>query len=138
MKRKRIIFSIAALIALNIAHGQNSDTGNLKTIDLSTFKKVETPAEFPGGPKGWRKYLEQNLEYPKKAYKKKIQGAVRVQFIVKPDGTVSEVQALNDPGGGLAEEAVRIIESGPKWKPATQNGKKVIYRHIQSITFKLG
>jgi protein TonB len=45
--------------------------------------------------------------------------------------------ALNDPGGGLAEEAVRIIKNGPKWIPAEQNNKKVFYRHIQSLTFRL-
>ena len=137
MKRKLIIFPIATLFTLNSALAQQPDTSKLITIDAKSFKMVETPAEFPGGAEGWRKYLEQNLEYPKKAYRKNIQGAVKVQFIVKPDGTVSEVQVLNDPGGGLAEEAVRIVKSGPNWKPATQNSKKVIYRHIQSITFKL-
>ena len=62
---------------------------------------------------------------------------MRVQFIVDKEGNISDVQALNDPGEGLAGEAVRIIKKGPKWKPAEQNGRKVIYRNIQSITFRL-
>ncbi|MEY3507070.1 MAG: hypothetical protein RIR44_302, partial [Bacteroidota bacterium] len=33
------------------------------------------------------------------------------------------------------EEAVRVIKKGPSWKPAVQNGRNVIYRHRQSITF---
>jgi protein TonB len=60
-----------------------------------------------------------------------------VQFIVDKTGKVSSVLPMNDPGGGLAEEAVRVIAKGPNWTPASQNGKKVIYRHIQSITFAL-
>lgn len=101
------------------------------------FTKVENPAEFPGGQDAWRRYLERSLQYPEGAQEAGIQGVVRVQFIVDKEGNISEVQALNDPGEGLAEEAVRIIKKGPKWKPAEQNGRKVIYRHIQSITFKL-
>lgn len=101
------------------------------------FTKVENPAEFPGGQDAWRRYLERSLQYPEAAQEAGIQGVVRVQFIVDKEGNISEVQALNDPGEGLAEEAVRIIKKGPKWKPAEQNGRKVIYRHIQSVTFRL-
>ena len=101
------------------------------------FTKVENPAEFPGGQDAWRRYLERSLQYPEAAQENGTQGVVRVQFIVDKEGNISEVQALNDPGEGLAEEAVRIIKKGPKWKPAEQNGRKVIYRHIQSITFRL-
>jgi hypothetical protein len=45
------------------------------------------------------------------------------------------VKALTDPGYGAKEEAIRMIVKGPKWKPATQNGKNVTYLHTQSITF---
>ena len=101
------------------------------------FTKVENPAEFPGGQDAWRRYLERSLNYPETAQESGTQGVVRVQFIVDKEGNISEVSALNDPGDGLADEAVRIIKKGPKWKPAEQNGRKVIYRHIQSITFQL-
>ncbi len=101
------------------------------------FTKVENPAEFPGGQGEWTRYLQKNLRYPDDAIDNGTQGVVRVQFIVDREGNISEVQALNDPGDGLAEEAVRIIKKGPKWKPAEQNGRKVIYRHIQAITFRL-
>ena len=101
------------------------------------FTKVENPAEFPGGQGEWTRYLQKNLRYPDGAIDNGTQGVVRVQFIVDREGNISEVQSLNDPGDGLAEEAVRIIKKGPKWKPAEQNGRKVIYRHIQAVTFRL-
>lgn len=101
------------------------------------FTKVENPAEFPGGPDAWRRFLERNLQYPEGAQENGTQGVVKVQFIVDKTGAISEVTALNDPGDGLADEAVRIIKKGPKWVPAEQNGRKVIYRHIQAITFRL-
>lgn len=126
-----LIFLLMTGVA-GIAQAQKDTASEAKV-----FTKVEFPAEFRGGADGWRKYLEQNLTYPDKAARKKIEGVVRVQFIVDKAGNISEVMALNDPGGGLAKEAVRVITEGPRWKPAEQNGKKVLYRHIQSITFAL-
>ncbi|HSK12211.1 MAG TPA: energy transducer TonB [Phnomibacter sp.] len=101
------------------------------------FTRVEVAAEFPGGAQEWLRYLRKHLRFPARAIDNGTQGVVRVQFIVDREGNISEVLALNDPGDGLAEEAVRIIRTGPKWKPAEQNGRKVIYRHIQAITFRL-
>jgi len=109
---------------------QQTDTAQKKYAD-------EKPAAFPGGIDGWRKYLEANLQYPKKAQKKQIQGLVRVKMVVDAKGNVGEVEAMNDPGGGLAAEAVRVIKEGPKWIPAFQNGKNVTFRFVQSITFAL-
>ena len=101
------------------------------------FTKADKPAEFQGGVEGWKRYVEQNIKYPNKAQRRGTQGIVRVQFIVDKNGKVSEVIALNDPGDGLAEEAIRLIKKSPAWIPAEQNGHKVIYRHIQAFTFQL-
>lgn len=111
--------------------------GPVPTDTDTIFLIVENPAEFPGGIEAWKRYLERNLIYPSLAQENGTQGRVSVQFVVDRDGNISEVVALNDPGEGLAEEAVRIIKRGPKWKPAEQNGKKVIYRHVQVISFHL-
>ena len=103
----------------------------------SIFRIVEIPAQFPGGADAWRRYLERNLNYPEPAVDNGTQGNVMVQFVVDREGNISAVEALNDPGDGLAREAVRIIKQGPKWQPAEQNGRRVGYRHVQSITFQL-
>jgi protein TonB len=44
---------------------------------------------------------------------------------------------VNDPGFGLAKEAIRVIENSPKWKPATQNGRNIIYRNNITISFEV-
>lgn len=105
--------------------------------DDKTFTKVEQPATFPGGLVGWRTYLEKNLRYPELAQEKKIQGVVKVQLVVDKQGHVSDVKALNQLGGGLSEEAERVIKTGPDWVPAKQNGKLVTYRFVQTLTFQL-
>ncbi|MBT9484658.1 energy transducer TonB [Sediminibacterium sp.] len=101
------------------------------------FTVVQIPAEFPGGLPAWAKYLERNLnrDIPVENGAPPGKYTVVVSFIVAKDGAISDVVAENDPGYGTKAEAVRAITRGPKWKPAVQNGRNVIYRHKQSITF---
>lgn len=128
---------IAILIGLLCIGNLQVQAQNDKKDTTIVFSKVESAAAFPGGVDGWRRYLESNLQYPSKAVRKNIQGVVRVQMMVDATGKVKEANALNDPGGGLAAEAVRVIKQGPAWVPAEQNGKRVNFRFIQTITFQL-
>lgn len=60
---------------------------------------------------------------------------IQIKFLVLKDGSVTDVKALNDPGYGLAEAAVKTVQNGPKWNPGQQNGKPVNAYHTQPITF---
>ena len=103
------------------------------------FTVVQIAAEFPGGFPAWNKYLERNLnrDLPSENGAPPGKYTVTVSFIVAKDGSISDVTAENDPGYGTKAEAIRVIQKGPKWKPAVQNGRNVIYRHKQSITFQI-
>jgi protein TonB len=100
------------------------------------FTSVQVEAKFQGD---WNKYLERNLNSQTPADNGAAPGryTVTVSFRVDKDGSISEVQALNDPGYGCGAEAVRVIKKGPKWTPAIQNGRNVIYRQKQNITFEV-
>ena len=132
---KSVFFSLSCMLLFTMATAQSKDSTSKDNNKI--FTKVDKPAEYPGGVEGWITYLQGNLKYPKKAIRKNTMGVVKVQFLVDRQGVVTEVVALNDPGDGLAEEAVRVIKESGKWIPAEQNGRKVFYRHIQAITFKL-
>jgi len=103
------------------------------------FKTVQIEAKFPGGAGAWQKYLERNLNSNVPVDNGAPPGnyTVVVSFLVDKSGNISEVQALNDPGYGTAAEAVRVIKKGPAWTAAVQNGRNVIYRQKQSITFQV-
>ena len=47
------------------------------------------------------------------------------------------MEAENDPGYGTAEEAVRVMKLSPNWIPAKQNGKPVLYKNKQTITYSI-
>jgi protein TonB len=101
------------------------------------YTVVEIPAEFPGGKEAWQKYLERNLNSTLPVDNGAPAGryVVTLSFIVDKNGSISNVQAENDPGYGTREEAIRVVKKGPNWKPAVQNGRNVTYRHIQNIVF---
>ena len=105
--------------------------------ERKVFVTFQTPAKFPGGQQAWIKFLSDNLRYPDKARRKKIEGTVVVEFLVTGAGKVTEVKVAQSADPILDEEAVRLISSSPNWVPAEQNGKKVTYRQKQAISFAL-
>ncbi len=105
------------------------------------FTKVEKEAKFPGGPGAWSKYLERNLNAQVASDDGAAVGnyTVKVQFIVDKEGAISNVTAIEVPKAcpSCGPEAVKVIKRGPKWDPAVQNGRNVIYQAIQHITFQV-
>lgn len=105
------------------------------------FTKVEKEAKFPGGMEGWKRYLERNLNANVAADDGAPTGnyTVKVQFIVDKEGGISNVQAIEVPKAcpSCGPEAVKVIKKGPKWEPAVQNGRNVIYQAIQYVTFQV-
>jgi protein TonB len=95
---------------------------------------VEIAAKFDGN---WKRFLEKNLN-PQVAIDNHApagQYTVLMQFVVDVDGTVSNIKALNNPGYGLEQEAIRVIKKSKKWEPAIQNGRTVKAYRKQPITF---
>lgn len=116
--------------------GEKYDSLGNKILGYFTFQKE---AMFPGGSKGWSTYLGSTIRSEVAAKHKAPPGryTVTVAFMVDVNGKVRDVYALNDPGYGTAQEAVRVIKNGPDWLPAIQNDKPVIYRQKQNIIFEV-
>ncbi|WP_207493256.1 energy transducer TonB [Aridibaculum aurantiacum] len=117
-----------------LVSSKHSEKSDAKII---SFDKLERAAQFPGGPQAWVNYLSNNLRYPRKASKDKIEGTVKVQFLVTKEGLVTNVKVVQSVHPSLDEEAVRLIEGSPRWEPAVQNKRTDIYMATQSITFRL-
>ncbi|MEQ9593756.1 MAG: energy transducer TonB [Cyclobacteriaceae bacterium] len=102
------------------------------------FTIVEDPASPQGGMTAFYKYVGDKIKYPAQARRMGIEGRVFVQFVIDKDGSITEVVAVKGIGAGCDEEAVRILQGSPKWKPGKQRGKPVKQRMVLPITFKLG
>jgi TonB family protein len=101
------------------------------------FTAVEEQPGFPGGDGARMKFLQDNLVYPKKAKRDRIQGRVFVTFVVEKDGSISNIKVLRGIGGGCDEEAVRVTRLMPKWIPGKHDGQPVRVQFNFPIKFTL-
>ena len=97
----------------------------------------EMMPEFPGGQIAFDEFLNRNLTYPTMAKENGIQGKVWIGFMVDKLGNISNVEVLKGIGGGCDEEAKRVVEMMPRWKPGTQDGKPVNVKFRFPINFTL-
>ena len=84
----------------------------------------------------YNRYLRDNLVYPDSAAANNISGRVLVEFLVNPDGNISELQVIRGLGYGCDEEALRLIREGPQWRPALENGVPTEERVRVSVRFR--
>ncbi len=102
------------------------------------FVMVEDMPTFQGQDhEHFRQWIADNLRYPQRAAEAGIQGRVIVEFVVEADGSVSNVEVLRGVDTSLDQEAVRVIESSPRWEPGEQRGEPVRVRFTFPINFVL-
>ncbi|RPH33367.1 MAG: energy transducer TonB [Bacteroidales bacterium] len=97
----------------------------------------EMPSFGSGDANEFRAWVAQNMKYPEVAAENGIQGRVFVQFVIEPDGRLSNVRVIRGVDPALDKEAVRVIESSPRWNAGKQRGKPVRVSYTFPITFVL-
>lgn len=128
---------------IDLGAGNRGGTGVVKSEAVAPdasgpMSFVELMPEYPGGETALMKYLNKNVKYPHVAQENEIQGTVFVQFVVNRDGTISNVKTVGAPkGGGLEDEAIRVVSNMSKWKPGKQNGQYVAVFFNLPISFRL-
>ena len=107
------------------------------TTDEEALQVCEQMPEFPGGMGECMKFLSKNIRYPEEAMKNDVQGRVIIQFVVKKDGSISNPTVARSVDPLLDEEALRVINAMPKWKPGMHEGKAVNVKYTIPVMFKL-
>ena len=101
------------------------------------YQTVEQMPRFPGGDAAMLKYINENLRYPQAAIEKEIQGRVIVKFVVNTDGTLSDINVIKPLDPQCDQEAIRIIQSMPRWIPGRHNGVAVPVYYRVLVIFKI-
>jgi protein TonB len=101
------------------------------------FIIVEQMPQFPGGDEALLKYLATSVKYPVIAQENGIQGRVFVSFVIDKNGEVTNVRVARPFDPNLDKEAVRVVQSMPKWTPGKQRGKAVKVSYNVPINFVL-
>ena len=133
-------------VAVKIAFPMNFIIDDRKEIipdtisgDEEVYHIVEEMPKFNNGNPAieFRKYIAQDLQYPKEEKEKGISGRVLVQFTVKADGSVDDAEVLMGISPALNNEAIRVVESSPLWTPGKQRGKAVAVKFTFPVTFTI-
>lgn len=90
---------------------------------------------FPGGLEAVRRYIELNVKYPTQAIKQKIYGVVLISFDVNKLGAVDNIKVERSVNPMIDAEAIRAIQSMPRWKPGMRHGRPVIVKFVIPINF---
>ncbi len=106
-------------------------------VEEEVFDMVEQAPQFPGGQAELMSWLGKNIRYPVIAQENGIQGRVICQFVVGSDGSVRDIKVVRSLDPSCDKEAVRVIQSMPKWIPSRQNGKAVSVRYTLPVMFRL-
>jgi len=130
---------------IEITTKKASDKKSGKGVDIlkkadkkeETFVVVEEMPEFPGGQEAMMAWIMNNVRYPAEASAQNVYGLVRVSFVVRANGKVSDVKVEKSAHPLLDAEAVRVIKSFPDWKPGTQHGKPVDVGFTVPVEFLL-
>lgn len=107
------------------------------TDDDKVYQVCEKAPEFSGGQEAMAQYLSTNIKYPAEAEAAGKEGKAFVQFVVRKDGSINDVKLVRSTGdASLDAEALRVINSMPKWNPGVQGGKPVNVQFMIPIVFK--
>lgn len=94
--------------------------------------------EFPGGQSALLQFLAKNIKYPVDAQQQKKQGKVSITFVIEKDGSITDAKVVNSIFPSLDKEALRVVNSMPKWTPGKMaDGKIVRVQYTVPITYRL-
>lgn len=120
-----------------------SEDGDLPEMQTGIAQEAplqiaEQMPEFPGGQEALMKYISANINYPEDMAEAGVGGKVFIEFVVRADGSITDVRVLRGVPGGpsLDREAVRVVKAMPKWNPGKQSGKPVDVIYRLPVMFK--
>lgn len=107
-----------------------------RTVHTARDLEKQVEPVIPNGMAGLPTFLNHELRYPAEAFRYSLEGTVRLEFVVEPSGTLSNMHAVQDVGGGCTDEAMRLMHR-IAWRPGTINGHRARSILQVSIRFDL-
>lgn len=95
------------------------------------------PPSFPGGMKAFYQFLAKEIRYPADAQKNRIEGTVRLAFVVTTSGKIHDIDVVESPNSDLSREAVRVLQYSPNWIPAKELGELINMKYTVPVRFAL-
>lgn len=100
--------------------------------------KAEKMPTFQGGDlMKFREWVQKRLRYPQIAQENGISGRVTLTFVIEKDGTLTNIEVMQSPDRSLSEEAIRVLNTSPKWEPGKQRNQPVRVRFTLPVAFQI-
>lgn len=117
---------------------QNIEVVEEAAEDDAPFIIAEEMPKFQGGDlMKFRSWVQGKLKYPQIAQENGISGKVTLTFVIERDGSLTNIQVMQSPDRSLADEAVRVLQSSPKWTPGKQRNAPVRVRYTLPVEFRI-
>jgi protein TonB len=110
-----------------------AESASSPIIEEKIFQVVEQMPQFPGGENAMMKFIMKNFNTSNLSESDEIVGKFIVGFIVREDGSISDIKVKRSVSPTYDAEALRVLKSFPKFKPGRQNGKAVPVSFILPI-----
>lgn len=132
----RRVFITIVLACLSFGVKAQGLDSNLNRHLLETLDRMPL---FVAGYSNVYKYVLKQIDYPAVARDAEIEGRVFVQFIIDESGSILTPRIVGSRrlGGGLEEEAIRVVANMPRWKPAIYKKKPTRVVYLLPVTFRL-
>ena len=102
------------------------------------FIMVEVKPTFNGGDANeFSKWVNQRLVYPQICIENGVSGRVTLSFTIKADGTLADAKVMRGVDPALDKEALRVVNSSPKWKPGKQRDRAVAVTYTFPVIFQI-
>jgi protein TonB len=109
---KKITFALLVAFVCGVAptFAQTSAAKPAAPAAAAGVSKAIPVAEYyEGGQEAMYAFIEKNINYPILARRNRIQGTCIVSFTLNTDGTMSGIKLVKGAGGGLGDEALRVV-----------------------------
>jgi len=135
--KKLIVFIVLLFCISTTSYSMTISEEFVLSDDTTIYEEVDVLPEFEGGIEGLTAYLKENIVYPEEAIEKKETARIYLEFVVDKSGNIKNIVSLKKVEKYFEEEAIRVLSTMPKWKPAMLNGESVNSKVVLPITFQL-
>lgn len=115
----------------------NKLNDSIFSSDDYIYDFVDEMPEFPGGEMGLKKYIEDNLKYPKKAKKADVSGVIYTECVIEKNGEVTNEKVYPGISKKMENAALKLIQKMPNWIPGKNKTKLVRVKLSIPINFEL-
>ncbi len=136
---KTIITCLFLLIFSAVTNGQDLTSNLMDEVKVTPprFTQIEQLIQQEVVSEDIYSYLLKNISVPESTSKFIREGVEVVQFVVTPEGNLTDFNVISSVSYDIDDEVIRVLRTTDgAWRPGTNDGTPVAMEHEISLAFK--